>query len=248
MVFSPYNKININEAFISQGNDDSLHIIRWENFNGKRVSKNLQFLHHEDLKISLVYNSGKMEEYSYQRGMPYLQGANYSIKLNTDTHGRLEEYIKQFDDRLRGALIPWEEVDVLLPRFSKFTITDINTGLSFNVQRRAGENHSDCQPLTLEDTMIMKSIFNNRWSWEKRAVVVTLDNLKIAGAIHGMPHGSGKISDNGFPGHFCLYFYGSKGHAYPHMDREYHDHILRAAGVKLEKEIKSLPNFLKEKW
>ena len=168
--------------------------------------------------------------------------------LDSGTHSELEGYIDRIEKRHIGELIPWEDVDLLFPRFARAQIIDQNTGLVFNVQRRAGENHSDCQPLTSEDTKIMKEIFNNKWSWDKRAVIVIIGDRKIAATIHGMPHGAGKIQDNDFPGHFCLYFYGSKGHSYPHMDRAYHDYILKAAGIEIVKKPYEFISNIKEKW
>ncbi|WP_218276394.1 hypothetical protein, partial [Pseudomonas sp. FW305-BF6] len=32
----------------------------------------------------------------------------------------------------------WEAVNKLLPKYSKFTVIDVDSGKSFNVQRRAG--------------------------------------------------------------------------------------------------------------
>ncbi|MDQ7862437.1 hypothetical protein RCO48_19800 [Peribacillus frigoritolerans] len=52
-------------------------------------------------------------------------------------------------------MLPWEIVNNIIPDKTNFTIIDIETGLSFKVQRRAGSHHADVQPLTKEDTQIM---------------------------------------------------------------------------------------------
>lgn len=85
----------------------------------------------------------------------------------------------------------WEEVNGILPRYSKFTVVDLETGLKFRVQRRAGSNHADVQPLTPKDTEIMKKIYNGKWSWKRRAIIVISEDGKIAASMHGMPHGGG---------------------------------------------------------
>ena len=54
-------------------------------------------------------------------------------------------------------ILPWEKANEVLPNKSIFTILDVETGLHFTVQRRAGSNHADVQPLTYQDTKIMKN-------------------------------------------------------------------------------------------
>ncbi|MBT2677862.1 hypothetical protein J7E38_02555 [Bacillus sp. ISL-35] len=127
----------------------------------------------------------------------------------------------------------WEEVNEILPRYSKFTVMDLETGLRFRVQRRAGSNHADVQPLTSEDTAIMKKIYNGKWSWKRRAIIVISEKEKIAASMHGMPHGGGALKNN-FPGHFCIHFYGSTTHRTNFMDLSHKLMILKSAG-KLEK-------------
>lgn len=129
----------------------------------------------------------------------------------------------------------WEEVNEILPRYSKFTVVDLETGLKFRVQRRAGSNHADVQPLTSKDTAIMKEIYNGKWSWKRRAIIVVSDVGKIAASMHGMPHGGGALKNN-FPGHFCIHFYGSTTHRTNFMDLSHKLMIMKSAG-NLEKYI-----------
>jgi hypothetical protein len=127
----------------------------------------------------------------------------------------------------------WEDVNEILPRYSKFTVVDLETGMNFRVQRRAGSNHADVQPLTPKDTAIMKKIYNGEWSWKRRAIIVISEKGKIAASMHGMPHGGGALKNN-FPGHFCIHFYGSTTHRTNFMDLSHKLMILKSAG-KLEK-------------
>lgn len=127
----------------------------------------------------------------------------------------------------------WEEVNAILPKYSKFTVVDLETGMKFRVQRRAGSNHADVQPLTPKDTAIMKKIYNGKWSWKRRAIIVISEDGKIAASMHGMPHGGGALKNN-FPGHFCIHFYGSTTHRTNFMDLSHKLMILKSAG-ELEK-------------
>jgi hypothetical protein len=129
-------------------------------------------------------------------------------------------------------MLPWKQVNEVLPNKSKFTVIDVETGLHFRVQRRAGNRHADVQPLTREDTKIMKKIYNGKWSWKRRAIIVLSHDQMIAASMHGMPHGAGALI-NGFPGHFCIHFAGSTTHRSGRADVSHEMMILKAAG-KLE--------------
>ncbi len=133
--------------------------------------------------------------------------------------------------------LEWQKVDELLPRKSTFTVIDVETGKEFEVQRRAGNRHADVQPLSKEDTKIMKEIYGGHWSWKRRAVLVKWDDSLIAASMHGMPHGAGALQ-NGFPGHFCIHFSGSTTHKTGNPDPSHHIMILKAAG-KLDQYIET---------
>ncbi|MFE4814595.1 hypothetical protein ACFQ9Y_26370 [Peribacillus simplex] len=135
-------------------------------------------------------------------------------------------------------MLPWEIVNNIIPNKTIFTIIDIETGLSFKVQRRAGSHHADVQPLTKEDTQIMKKIYNNKWSWNRRAIIVLINNQMIAASMHGMPHGAGALQ-NGFSGHFCVHFSGSITHRLKNEDLSHKLMVLKAAG-KLDDYIQTV--------
>lgn len=142
-------------------------------------------------------------------------------------------------------MLSWEKVNQIIPNKTKFTVIDVETGKQFKVQRRAGSKHADVQPLTNEDTQIMKDIYNGKWSWKRRAALVLIDDQLIAGSMHGMPHGAG-VLQNGFPGHFCIHFSGSTTHRSKNPDFSHELMILKAAG-KLDEYInEASPNELIE--
>lgn len=126
-------------------------------------------------------------------------------------------------------MLPWKEAKEHLPKFKKFTVLDVDTGKRFDVQRRAGREHADVQPLTAKDTKMMKEIYNGKWSWKRRAIIVISDGEWIAASMHGMPHGAGALANN-FPGHFCIHFLGSTTHRTNSMDLSHKLMILKAAG------------------
>ena len=126
-------------------------------------------------------------------------------------------------------MLSWDKVNEILPNKSKFVIIDVESGLAFKVQRRAGTQHADVQPLTKEDTLMMKKIYHNQWSWKRRAIIVLIDHQMIAASMHGMPHGAGALQ-NDFPGHFCVHFSGSITHRLKNEDLSHKLMILKAAG------------------
>lgn len=92
-------------------------------------------------------------------------------------------------------------------------ITDVETGLTWREKRYGGKNHADCQPLTAADTAMMKKAYGGKWSWDRRAVFVTIKGVNYAASINGMPHGDDSIKDNNFDGHHCIHFTNSRTHA-----------------------------------
>ncbi|WP_369900310.1 hypothetical protein [Bacillus manliponensis] len=157
-------------------------------------------------------------------------------------------YAKKWEDyntpiSFQIEMLCWNEVNKIIPNKTKFSVIDIETGSSFQVQRRAGSNHADVQPLTGKDTKIMKKIYNGKWSWKRRAIIVLTNDEMIAASMHGMPHGAGALQNN-FPGHFCIHFYGSTTHRLKKEDFSHKLMILKAAG-KLDEYVNTVsPNEL----
>ncbi|QMV39935.1 hypothetical protein [Cohnella cholangitidis] len=125
-----------------------------------------------------------------------------------------------------------------MKRKSIFTLTDLETGLSFRVQRRAGSSHADVQPITKEDSKIMHQIYGGKWSWKRKAVLVQSGPNRIAASMNGMPHGGDGIPDNGFSGHFCVHFRNSTSHRSEVPDPAHQLMVHKAAG-QLETYFKS---------
>ena len=102
-----------------------------------------------------------------------------------------------------------------------FQIKDVSTGLIFSARRQSGGNHMDAEPLTAEDTAILKKINGGTFSWRRRAVLVKYNGHVYAASIYSEPHGTNTILDNNFDGQFCLHFYGSKTHGTDRVDADH---------------------------
>ena len=124
-------------------------------------------------------------------------------------------------------LLQWDKVNSLFRSYA--TVVDVRTGLSFRVKRRGGHFHADVEPVTSEDTAVMKRAFGGAWSWDRRPIVVELSGRRIAASMNGMPHGGETIRGNGFPGHFCIHFAGSRLHNSGKVDRAHQACVQEAA-------------------
>ncbi|NLB61352.1 MAG: SH3 domain-containing protein [Clostridiales bacterium] len=99
-----------------------------------------------------------------------------------------------------------------LKKGAYFTIIDVKTGMSFQARRFGGWYHADSEPVTAQDTVIMKAISNGAWSWDRRAIWVNYNGRTVAGSMHTMPHMVNPTQSNNFDGHFCVHLLNSKVH------------------------------------
>lgn len=143
-------------------------------------------------------------------------------------------------------------VEDIFARGDTATVYDIETGKSFKIKRTYGTNHADCETLTKNDTAIMKKIYGGTWSWERRAVIVEVDGLKIAACMTGYPHagsdryaanrtlssrsgGYGRgtnldvVKGNNMNGVFDIHFLGSRNHYNNKVDPK-HQALVKKAG------------------
>ena len=123
----------------------------------------------------------------------------------------------------------WTVVDKAFPRKANGTVTDINTGITFNVHRYGGTNHIDAEPITAADTAKMKAVYGGQWSWSRRAVMVNINGRVFAGSMNGMPHGGQDIANNNFDGQFCIHFLNSRTHATDRIDEAHQAAVYKAA-------------------
>ncbi|MBO8164415.1 MAG: hypothetical protein H0Z34_11945 [Brevibacillus sp.] len=160
----------------------------------------------------------------------YDQNTGRQILLPGNVSRELEQWVSCLESAHFGKPLSWKKVTKAFPRMAKAIVTDLETGEQFAVQRRAGSRHADVQPLTRADTETMKRIYNGKWSWRRRAILVTIDGVNYAASMHGMPHGAGAIVGNNFPGHFCIHFQDSVTHRRQKPDPSHNLMILKASG------------------
>lgn len=129
-----------------------------------------------------------------------------------------------------GELLNWEWARWIYNPGAVATVTDLQTGLRWRIRHLGGSSHADSEPLTAADTRIMRQAFGGQWSWNARAVLLEVNNRVLAASMNGMPHGIQTISNNNFPGHFCLYFFNSRTHNTNTVSPEHQAMVLRAAG------------------
>ena len=109
-------------------------------------------------------------------------------------------------------LTPWNEAKYIYSVGEICTVTDVKTGISWKEERMGGWYHADSEPLTAEDSAKMKEAYGGSWSWDRRAVWVTVGDETMAASINGMPHLGSTIGGNNFNGHHCIHFLNSKVH------------------------------------
>jgi len=153
-----------------------------------------------------------------------------------------------------GELLEWfSEAQYVIPINADFKIVDLETGKSFNARRTVGSGHADCEPLTANDTAIMKSIWGGSFNWNKRSVLVVYNGRTIAASAAGMLHAGNEgaeggvwtswrsddygaginydyVKGNDAHGHFDLHFYKSIGHSSGTENATHQANVLRSAG------------------
>jgi hypothetical protein len=183
--------------------------------------------------IYLIYKRKDGVDITYlvdRKGNLFNEQNNEMIDIPANLKTELMKHIEKLRSAHYGTMVQWDIVKEMVPNQAKFKVIDMETGLTFNVQRRAGNHHADVQPLTKEDTAIMKQIYNGTWSWQRKAILVQTEHQLLAASMHGMPHGGDGIPDNQFSGHFCIHFFGSSTHRTGKIDPEHQLMVHKAAG------------------
>ena len=124
------------------------------------------------------------------------------------------------------------DIQTIFARGTTATITDVATGIAWKEIRKGGTNHADVQPVTAADTAAMKAAVG-KWSWDRRAIFVTIDGVNYAASMNAMPHGSGSIQNNNFNGHHCIHFTNSRGHSSNKVCNLHQTAIKKALSAKL---------------
>jgi peptidoglycan hydrolase-like protein with peptidoglycan-binding domain len=115
----------------------------------------------------------------------------------------------------------WNGGSKAFPVGAKATVVDVRTGIRFTVKRWGGVNHADVEPASQDDTAAMKKAYGGAWSWNRRPIWVLVNGRAIAASMNGMPHMGYSLSNNSFPGHFCIHMKDSRLHAGNRVDPEH---------------------------
>lgn len=166
------------------------------------------------------------------------------LLLPPETKDKIRSYITMLRKHHFGQSVSWKEAARLFPRKGYAEVVDVESGQHFRVQRRAGSQHADVQPISADDTNTMKKIYNGKWSWKRRAILVKTEGKILAASMHGMPHGGGAITWNNFPGHFCIHFKDSTTHRRDVPDPGHDIMISKASGTLHDRIVHGEPEEL----
>ena len=119
-----------------------------------------------------------------------------------------------------------------IPKGAVFTVKDVYSGKEFKCKRWSGYNHLDAEPLTADDTAVIKAIYGGSFSWTRRPILVKYGNNVYACSMNGMPHEDDTIASNDFEGHFCIHFLNSKTHGTDKVDDDHQKCVNIAANAK----------------
>ncbi len=140
----------------------------------------------------------------------------------TATLAKIEAALKDSSTKYTTERLDWFNGGKnVIPSGATFQVKDVSTGLVFSAKEQSCGNHLDAEPLTAEDTAILKKINGGSFSWRRRAVLVKYNGHVYAASIYSEPHGDNTILDNDYDGQFCLHFYGSKTNGTDRVDEDH---------------------------
>ena len=116
------------------------------------------------------------------------------------------------------------------------TVTDVKTGISFQVKRWSGGSHADVEPLTASDTAAICRMYGvtkasditESNNYQRRSILVTINGHSYAASMYGVPHNADEgdtIKDNNYSGQFCIHFTNSSTHGSKKVDADHQNAI-----------------------
>lgn len=151
----------------------------------------------------ITYNADEWSTVIYKEITGYIKSEFLSLNPPENEPKVLSEKVQ---------LMNWADAKNVVRIGAPISVYDVYSGLTYNIKSFSNGAHADVEPITTEDTAIMKRTYGGKWSWSPRPVWVTVGDTTIAAAINGMPHGGGINSNNGMQGQVCLHFLGSSVH------------------------------------
>ena len=175
----------------------------------------------------------------------YAQSNQQHKNENTLTEDPSDNNSTQTTPEIKVIVYQDNWFDFVNEYFEKYTtaqVIDVDTLITYTVKRVGGYNHADVEPISVEDTAKMYSIYDNEWSWVRRAVWVKYGDRYIAASINGYPHSYDLVEDNDMTGHTCIHFLMSRTHGTNRVDEAH-----QAAVEKAYNNQQRLNNFLNSK-
>lgn len=175
----------------------------------------------------------------------YAQSNQQDENENTLTEDPSDNNSTQTTPEIKIIVYQDNWFDFVNEYFEKYTtaqVIDVDTLITYTVKRVGGYNHADVEPISVEDTAKMYSIYDNEWSWVRRAVWVKYGDRYIAASINGYPHSYDLVEDNDMTGHTCIHFLMSRTHGTNRVDEAH-----QAAVEKAYNNQQRLNDFLNNK-
>lgn len=141
-------------------------------------------------------------------------------------------FLRQAKEDETQLLLWYGQARAAIPWGSVFEIKDIGTGIVFQVYVVMGKDHLDAEPLSPQDTALMKEAYGGRWSWARRPILLRYRGQVYAASMNGMPHGMDTSRGNRMDGHFCVHFLEGRGYDSPKVDAEHQMAAFEAAAYQ----------------
>ncbi len=172
--------------------------------------------------VNAIYETNRLNSWILMPGQPlYIPvGKSEAVYVEGPKGTQVSGY---------GEFLDWEWARWVFNVGSTAVIEDLQTGVKFNITYMGGSNHADCEPLTYQDTEAIRRLFGG-WTWASRPVLVHTNGRVLAASMSAMPHDVQTISNNGFDGHFDLYFWNSTTHFSNELRDHHQANVLKAAG------------------
>ena len=161
----------------------------------------------------------------------YAQSNQQDENENTLTEDPSDNNSTQTTPEIKIIVYQDNWFDFVNEYFEKYTtaqVIDVDTLITYTVKRVGGYNHADVEPISVEDTAKMYSIYDNEWSWVRRAVWVKYGDRYIAASINGYPHSYDLVEDNDMTGHTCIHFLMSRTHGTNRVDEAHQAAVEKA--------------------
>ncbi|GHV43506.1 hypothetical protein FACS189490_13650 [Clostridia bacterium] len=143
-----------------------------------------------------------------------VNGEEWALVRYGEKQGYIKaEFLSDKEPALSNVeLLNWSDAKRIFTIGVAAEVYDVRSGITYYVKSFSNGSHADVEPITKEDTALMKRTYGGVWQWDPRPVIVTINGHSMAAAINGMPHGGGVNGANGMDGQVCIHFKGSTVH------------------------------------